>query len=142
MSVAEEAKRRIEQLDQSQANLTLIRMMANEIGKSQGLAETLWRHGGMKPRLLALLVMELKAVDSLYVETLSKDIESAAEQEQRQLADWLVANVLMKKTALKKEAGNWLAAPSIIQQRICWSIQAKDHQGRQQSAEHPTIGRG
>lgn len=54
-----------------------------------------------------------------------QDIEAADQQDQRQLSDWMIANVLMKKASLKKEAGTWLSAKSIIKQRIFWSIQAR-----------------
>ena len=99
MIVVEDAKRRIHHLERSNANLTAIRTMANEIGKSQELAAYLWMHGGTKSRLLALLVLELKVIDTTYLATLITDIERAEENDQRQLSDWLVANVIMKKGA-------------------------------------------
>lgn len=125
MADVEDAKRRIQQLEQSNANLTAIRTMANEIGKSQALAEYLWGHGGTKSRLLALLVFDLKAVDTTYLASIVKDIERADQQDQRQLSDWLVANVIMKKSALKQEASSWLADTSAIKQRVFWSLQAR-----------------
>jgi 3-methyladenine DNA glycosylase AlkD len=125
MTIVEDAKRHIHHLEHSNANLTAIRTMANEIGKSQELAEYLWMPGGTKSRLLALLVLELKAVDTTYLATMIKDIERATEPDQRQLSDWLVANVIMKKSALKKEASKWLAETSTIKQRVFWSVQAR-----------------
>jgi len=125
MSIAADAKRIMQQFEHSNANLTAIRTMANEIGKSQELAQYLWMHGGTKPRLLSLLVLELKAVDTAHLEDMIKDIERVEENDQRQLSDCLVANVIIKKSALKKEASSWLAATSIIKQRIFWSLQAR-----------------
>jgi 3-methyladenine DNA glycosylase AlkD len=125
MSVVEEAKTIITNLENSNANLTTIRTMANQLVKSQETAAYLWTHGGTKSRLLSLLIVELKAVDNTYLENLVKDIEQAEEQDQRQLTDWLVANVIMKKSALKKEAGQWGAEQLKIKQRIFWSLQAR-----------------
>lgn len=53
------------------------------------------------------------------------DIEKAEEKDQRQLCDWLIANVIIKKAALKREAANWQSAKSVIKQRIIWSLQAR-----------------
>src|SRR5438093_5706969 len=103
-------------LEQSNANLTAIRTLANEIGKNQELAEYLWMHGGTKSRLLSLLILELKAIDTTSLATMITDNERAEEPAQRQLSDWLVANVIMKKSALKKEASTWLAETSPIKQ--------------------------
>jgi 3-methyladenine DNA glycosylase AlkD len=125
MGVVQDANKRIQQLEHSNANLTMIRAIANEIGKSQEMAELLWSHGGTKPRLLALLILELKAIDATYLENMVKDIASAEEHDQRQLADWLVANVIMKKSALKREASSWLSETSAIKQRVFWSLQAR-----------------
>ena len=62
------------------------------------------------------------------------DIEAAEPQDQRQLCDWMIANVIMKKSALKHEAMQWRSEPSIIKQRIFWSVQARtikaEHQER------------
>jgi 3-methyladenine DNA glycosylase AlkD len=136
MTVVEDAKRYIHHLEQSNANLTAIRTLANNIGKNQELADYLWMQGGTKSRLLALLVLELKAVDTTYLATMITDIERAAEPDQRQLSDWLVANVIMKKSALKKEASTWLAETSTIKQRVFWSLQA-----RTLKAEHIELNR-
>jgi 3-methyladenine DNA glycosylase AlkD len=125
MSIVADAKGIIQQFEHSNANLTAIRTMANEIGKNRELADYLWMHGGTKSRLLALLILELKAVDTTYLATMITDIERAAEPDQRQLSDWLVANVIMKKSALKKEASTWLADTSTMKQRMFWSLQAR-----------------
>ncbi len=53
------------------------------------------------------------------------DIASAEEHDQRQLCDWLIANVIMKKSALKQEAMTWLAEQLVIKQRVFWSVQAR-----------------
>ena len=125
MTVVEDVKGYMHDLDQSNVNLTAIRTKANEIGKNQDMADYLWTHGGIKSRLLSLLILELKAIDTTSLARMIEDIERADESDQRQLSDWLVANVVMKKSALKKEASTWLAQPSVIKQRVFWSLQAR-----------------
>jgi 3-methyladenine DNA glycosylase AlkD len=118
-------QKQIDQLDTTKPNLTKIREIANEYGKNQETAMQLWKHGGTYSRLLSLLIMDVKAIDNGYIETMIQDIEAPDKQDQRQLNDWMIAHVLMKKASLKKEAGNWISAKSIIKQRIFWSIQTR-----------------
>jgi len=70
-------------------------------------------------------MLDLKAIDLRSIERMIADIESTEEQDQRQLCDWLVANVIMKKSSLKKEAMSWLSEQSAIKQRVFWSVQAR-----------------
>ena len=125
MNSSKVLQKRIDELDTTKPNLTKIREIANEYGKNQETARHLWKHGGTYSRLFSLLIMDLKAIDTGYIETMIQDIEAADKQDQRKLSDWLIANVLMKKASLKKEAGNWRSAKSIIKPRIFWSIQAR-----------------
>ena len=80
--------------------------------------------------------MELKSTDPALVETLITDI--AAEQaDQRQLCDWLIANVLMYKASLKKEPMKWMSEKSRIKRRTFWSVRAisvraEDHELNQE----------
>lgn len=60
------------------------------------------------------------------IERMIADIASAEEQDQRQVCDWLIANVIMKKRALnKQEAMQWRSEQSVIKQRVFWSVQAR-----------------
>lgn len=125
MNAIEQARGLVDRLASTKPNLTQIRAIANECGKNQETADELWKHGETSSRLLALLVLELKAVNHQSVERLIADIEAAEEHDQRQLCDWLIANVLMKKSALKNEAMRWRSEQSNIKQRIFWSVQAR-----------------
>jgi hypothetical protein len=80
--------------------------------KSQETAIHLWKHGGTYSRLFSLLIMDLKSIDPGYIEMMIQDIEAADKQDQRQLSGWLIANVLIKKASLEKEAGTWRSAKS------------------------------
>lgn len=141
MSVPTRAQALLERLDGTRPLNTEIRNIAKEVGKSSELAAHLWKNGGFGPRMLSLLIVELKAVDVPYVETLISDLESADAKEQSQLLDWMIANVIMKKAALKNETAKWRDDPSTLKQRVFWSVQARsiraeNHELNEQLLEH------
>lgn len=125
MSSPTEAQALLERLDATRPLNTEIRTIARELGKSSELAAHLWKNGGFSARMLSLLVLDLKAVDVRYMEMLISDIAAADGKEQSQLLDWLIANVIMKKAALKKETEKWRDDPSTIKQRVFWSVHAR-----------------
>lgn len=107
------------------STLTQLRTLAAEIGKDHDLANRLWALGEYRSRLLSLLILDLKQLDIVGIENLTHDIEAASIKEQMQLSDWLTANVIMKKTALKKQVATWQDSDSSLRQRIFWSYQAR-----------------
>jgi 3-methyladenine DNA glycosylase AlkD len=125
VSASENAQQIVDRLNRTKPNLTQLRAIAKEHGKDQDTADELWRSGATSARLLALLVLDLKATGAPAIERMIADIEAAAPEDRCQLCDWLIANVIMQKSALKSEAMTWLAAPSPIKQRIFWSVQAR-----------------
>lgn len=125
MNAIETAQQLTERLNRTQPNLTQIRSIATDSGKNQLIADELWTQGGTNARLLALLMFDLKALDQRSIERMIADVEAAELQDQRQLCDWLIANVIMKKTAFKKAALQWRAEQSTIKQRVFWSVQAR-----------------
>jgi 3-methyladenine DNA glycosylase AlkD len=141
MSHTTDAQALLERLDSAQPKNTEIRSIAQEQGKNHELATQLWKHGGFTARMLSLLILDLKAVDPSYIEMLISDIENADGKEQSQLCDWMIANVIMKKAPLKKEATKWRSARSTIKQRVFWSVQARsirkeNHELNEQLLEH------
>lgn len=141
MSHATDAQALLERLDNSKLTNTQIRSIAQEQGKNHELATQLWKHGGFPARMLSLLILDLKAVDVSYMEMLISDIEKADGKEQSQLLDWMIANVIMKKAPLKKETAKWRSDPSILKQRVFWSVQARsvraeNHELNEELLEH------
>lgn len=141
MSVPTQALVLLKRLDGTRPNNTEIRTIAKEVGKSSELAAHLWKSGGFSARMLSLLIVELKAVDVPYVEMLFSDLEAADAKEQSQLLDWMIANVIMKKAALKNETMKWRDDPSTLKQRVFWSvharsIRAENHELNEQLLEH------
>jgi 3-methyladenine DNA glycosylase AlkD len=150
-----EAQALLERLDRTRLN-TEIRTIAKEVGKNTGLAAHLWKHGGFSARMLSLLILDLKAVDVPRIEGMIADIEAVEGKETRapmaefqrtysasqsQLLDWLIANVIMKKAALKSETAKWRDDPSTLRQRVFWSVQARsvraeNHELNERLLEH------
>jgi 3-methyladenine DNA glycosylase AlkD len=145
-----EAQALLDQLASTRPNNTGLRTIAKELGKNAGLAGQLWQSGGFSARMLSLLILDLKAVDIPYVEGMISDIGAADGQDQSQLLDWTIANVIMKKAALKNETAKWRDDPSTLKQRVFWSVQARsvraeNHALNEQLLEHieqalPTAG--
>ena len=142
MSFATEARALMERLDGGRPLNTEIRTIAKELGKNPELAAHLWKHGGFGSRMLSLLILDLKAVDVPRIERMISDLEAVADaKEQSQLLDWMIANVIMKKAALKDETAKWRDDPSTIKQRVFWSVQARsvrvdDHEHNERLLEH------
>ncbi|HEU0012074.1 MAG TPA: DNA alkylation repair protein [Longimicrobium sp.] len=125
MRSAAEAQVLLERLASTPPLNTKIREIAKEQGKNAEVAAHLWKDGGFSARMLSLLMLDLKAVDVAHMERLISDIEAVDGKEQSQLLDWLIANVIMKKAALKNETARWREDPSTIKQRVFWSVQAR-----------------
>ncbi|HEU4455101.1 MAG TPA: DNA alkylation repair protein [Longimicrobium sp.] len=120
-----EAQALLERIGRVRLN-TEIRAIAKEVGKRPELAAHLWKQGGFSARMLSLLILDLKAVDVPRIERMIADLEGVADaKEQSQLLDWLIANVIMKKAALKNAAAEWRDDPSTLRQRVFWSVQAR-----------------
>jgi 3-methyladenine DNA glycosylase AlkD len=131
----------IEKLDGIRPLNTRIRALAKEHGRDHAAALLLWKRGDFKSRMLALLLLDLKAVDLPLVDSLIADIEQVVDDKQRsQLVDWLIANVLMKKPPLKKEAATWRTAPSIIRQRVFWSVRARSVRADDRALNEELLG--
>jgi 3-methyladenine DNA glycosylase AlkD len=139
---ATEARALLERIDGKRLLNTEIRAIAKEQGKNAELAAYLWENGGFSARMLSLLILELKAVDGPLIQRMIADLESAEDAgEQSQLLDWLIANVIMKKAALKNETAKWRDDASTLRQRVFWSVQARsvraeDHALNEQLLAH------
>ena len=141
MSTVTEARLLTERLESTRPNNTQIRAIAKEVGKNARLAAELWKNGGFSSRMLSFLILELKAVDVARMEMMIADLEAADGKEQSQLLDWMIANVIMKKAALKNATAKWRSDPSALKQRVFWSVNARsirggDHELNEELLEH------
>ncbi len=102
-----------------------LRILAKEIKKDEKLAKDLWSTGKLLPRLLAILIMNNKALTSEVIQHLFEEIQSHDFEERIQLADWFMANQLTKSSKTLSMLESWENDVLAIKRRLFWY-----HQGR------------
>jgi len=102
-----------------------LRNIAKEIKKDHNLAKELWSIKELLPRLLSILIMDNKELGLDMVQNLIDDIQEHDLDERLQLADWLMANQLMKNKKIVSEIETWENHSSALQRRIFWYHQAR-----------------
>lgn len=102
-----------------------LRKIAKEIKKDHALAMELWHTGEYMPRQLALLILDPKLLSQTVIDELDKDMQQHANEEQLQLADWLMANQLTKNKQTIALMQSWRDSPSVLQRRLFWYYQGR-----------------
>lgn len=102
-----------------------IKKCAKEVKTDHTLAQELWATGEYLPRMLAVLIFDKKQLDETIIDQLTDDMQQHEGLELNQLADWLMANQLMKSKPLTEMLLFWETARSPVQRRLFWY-----HQGR------------
>jgi 3-methyladenine DNA glycosylase AlkD len=102
-----------------------LRNIAKGIKTDDELAKELWSTGKLFPRLLSVLIMDDKELNSDVIQDLFDDIQHHEVEERIQLADWLMANQLAKNKKTIALIESWENSSSAMQRRIFWY-----HQGR------------
>lgn len=108
------------------AKLGDLRNFAKEIKKDQQLAEELWSTGKLMPMLLAILIFDTKSLTPDVVDRLFDDIQKQEVDDERlQIADWLMANQLMKDKKLIALILSWKNNAIPLKRRIFWYYQGR-----------------
>lgn len=102
-----------------------IKKRGSTIKKDHDLAMELWATGDYRPRLLATLIFDKKLLSQAAIEHLAADLQEHEETERNQLADWLLANQLMKDKATVALMSTWQDNPSPTLRRLFWYHQAR-----------------
>ncbi|WP_246456534.1 DNA alkylation repair protein [Listeria immobilis] len=102
-----------------------IRKLAKVYKKDHELAMELWSTKEYFPRLLAILIMDKKALDQAFLNQLDKDMQIHSYNERNNLMDWLMANQLMKDKKTIALMESWENSPSSLQRRTYWYYQAR-----------------
>lgn len=102
-----------------------IRKLAKVYKKDHELAMELWSTKEYFPRLLAILIMDKKALDQAFLNQLDKDMQIHSYNERNNLIDWLMANQLMKDKKTIALMESWENSPSSLQRRTYWYYQAR-----------------
>jgi 3-methyladenine DNA glycosylase AlkD len=102
-----------------------IKKRGKEIKKDQELAMELWSLGGYQSRLLATLIFDKKCLTQNVIDKLAIDMLNHDENERNQLADWLLANQLMKDKLTVALILTWNESASPVLRRLFWYYQAR-----------------
>ncbi len=84
------------ELNREGTKLGEIKKHGREIKNDHDLAMELWSTGDFHPRLLSTLIFDKKLLSQSFIDQLATDMLDHEESERNQLADWLLANQLMK----------------------------------------------
>ena len=102
-----------------------IKKRGKAIKRDHALATELWAMGGQNARLLAALIFDKNLLTQEILEKLAADMLGHEEKERNQLADWLLANQLMKSKKTIALLGTWQDSGSVMLRRLFWYHQAR-----------------
>lgn len=129
MKISDKAQHIIDDITKDGTKLGDLRKIAKEIKKDNALAQELWDTGKLMPMLLAVLIFDTKKLDTATVDNLLNDIDKQQGSEEGskrlQLADWLMANQLMKDKKLRALILSWQNDPLPLKRRIFWYYQGR-----------------
>lgn len=107
MTFTAKAQTIFSQLQDKKTNLGDLRKIAKDIKKDHGLAKELWSSKIFMPRMLALLIMDMKQLNDAVITVLLEDMDQHPEDERLQLADWFMANQLTKDKRALALLNDW-----------------------------------
>ncbi|MBX3373848.1 MAG: DNA alkylation repair protein [Phycisphaeraceae bacterium] len=125
MAASARAKELVAGLAQGTPKMGDLKQRAKEIRKDHDLAMELWSTGSFHPRMLAILIFDHARLTESVIDRLAADMLRHDSQERCQLADWLLANQLMKNRTLVSLLTTWETHPSPIHRRLFWYHQAR-----------------
>lgn len=108
-----------------QTRLGDLRKWAKAIKKDHALALELWDSKNVNARLLAILIMDKKALSRQVVDQFDEDMQVHSFPERIQLMDWLMANQLTKDKKTIAMIESWENSPSPLQRRVYWYYQGR-----------------
>ncbi len=125
MPVSARAKEIIAEFANDEAKLGDLKKLAARIKKDHELSLELWASEKYFPRLLSVLILDKKLLTLGDIEKFASDMLLHNEDQRSQLADWLLANQLMKDKKLISLIERWEDHPSPILRRLFWYHQAR-----------------
>lgn len=102
-----------------------IKKRAREIKRDHELAMELWATGAFRARLLSTLILDKASLTQAAIDALAADMLEHDEAERDQLADWLLANQLMKSKKTMTLLESWHDSASPVLRRLFWYHQAR-----------------
>lgn len=122
--LSEKAQQVLSQIDE-QTMLGKLRKIAKEINQDQALAMEIWSTGEYLPRLLAILIMDKQLLSPEDIDQLMLEMQSHPFTERTNLADWLMANQLVKAKKHIALIESWEKSALVLQRRIFWYYQGR-----------------
>ncbi len=102
-----------------------IKKMAKVIKKDHDFAMELWSSTDFHQRMLAVLIMDKTRLDSESLDNLVDGLSDQSPEERDQIADWLLANQLMKSKKTIELLESWEKAGKPLMRRLFWYHQAR-----------------
>lgn len=115
----------LSQLNADTIKLGEIKKIAKEIKKDHDLALELWASESFYPRMLAVLIMDKKQLTQNLITQLAEDLRVHEMEQRLQIADWLLANQLMKDKKLVVLLESWEKETPPLLRRWFWYHQAR-----------------
>lgn len=125
MTISNKAKELSSKIGGDDVKLGDIKKLAKTIKVDHQLAIELWSHDNFHLRLLAILIMDKKQLDSQLISQLVDDMSQLNEKQRDQLSEWLLANQLMKSKRTVYLVKTWESDPSPTLRRLFWYHQAR-----------------
>ncbi|MFT7463057.1 MAG: 3-methyladenine DNA glycosylase AlkD [Pseudohongiellaceae bacterium] len=123
--VSKAAKKIASELKDEGTKLGDIKKRGKEIKKDHELAMELWETGVFHARLLSTLILDKALLTQAAIDALAADMLQHDQAERNQLADWLLANQLMKSKKTITLLESWEENPSPVLSRLFWYHQAR-----------------
>lgn len=124
IKLSEKAQEILSQINE-QTMLGQLRKIAKEINKDHALAMEIWSTGEYLPRLLAILIMDKQLLSPESIDQLMAEMQSHPFAERTNLADWLMANQLVKAKKHITLIESWEKSSLVLQRRIFWYYQGR-----------------
>ena len=125
MALSKRAQKVVAEITSGEVKLGDLKKRAKEIKSDHELAMELWSTGEYYPRLLSTLIFDKKLLTESVIDQLASDMRSHGDTERDQLADWFLANQLMKNKKLVTLLETWEDNPAPILRRLFWYHQAR-----------------
>ena len=123
--VSAAAKKIASELKNEGTKLGDIKKRGKGIKRDHELAMELWATGAYHARLLSTLILDKKLLTQAAIDALAADMLDHDETERNQLADWLLANQLMKSKKTAALLETWEENASPLLRRLFWYHQAR-----------------
>lgn len=126
MKFSQQTQLILDQITSEDIKMGDLRKIAKNIKKDHVLALELWQSSNFHAKLLAILIMDPKQLtDSHTLDQLFADILLYPNEQQLQLADWLLANQLTKNKNTIAQMETWENSKNTLQRRLFWYYQAR-----------------